>query len=140
MKILIINGPNMNLLGKREPEIYGRRSYEELCAFLKELCPEIELFQSNHEGDIIDKLQTADEEFEGVVINPAGYSHYSVAIADAIRAMDIPCVEVHMTDISKREEYRRFSVTGEACAKVFMGKGFESYREAVEYLEENGKA
>ena len=136
MKILVVNGPNMNLLGIREPKIYGPRSYEELCSYIKKLEPECELFQSNHEGDIIDKIQSAIGSFEGIVINPAGYTHTSVAIADALSAVGIPAVEVHLSDINSREDFRKLSFVRPVCEKTFMGRGFESYADAINYLKE----
>lgn len=136
MRLLIINGPNLNMLGIREPELYGTATYKDLIDYVNRLCPDCEAFQSNHEGEIIDKIQSAIGKFDGIVINPAGYSHYSIAIADALRSVNIPAVEVHLTDIYQREEYRRITVTGEACLKVFAGKGFDSYREGIEYLNE----
>ena len=145
MKILIINGPNLNLLGKREPEIYGNVSFDDYLMQLKQRFPqhEIEYFQSNHEGFIIDKLQEANAKFDGVVMNPGAYAHTSIAIADCIRAINIPVVEVHISDISKREPYRRHSFTAEACVKCFSGFGMGSYDKGLEFLEkkevENGK-
>ena len=136
MKILIINGPNLNLLGKREPEIYGNTSFEVYFACLKERFPrhEIDYFQTNHEGLIIDKLQEADASYNAVIMNPGAYAHTSIAIADCIRAISIKVVEVHISDISKREPYRHHSFTAEACCKCFMGFGMESYDKAIEWL------
>lgn len=134
MKILVVNGPNMNMLGIREPEIYGTGTYDDLCSYIRQECPDCEIFQSNHEGDIIDKIQQGRGIFDALVINPAGYSHTSVAIADAIKAAGMPAVEVHLSDIFNRESYRRVSITGEACEKIFCGNGFESYKEAIDYL------
>lgn len=140
MKILIINGPNLNMLGIREPQIYGRRTYADLCAFINDYCKEngieAKFFQSNHEGAIVDKIQAAYKVFDGIVINPAAYTHTSIAIPDAIKAVGIPAVEVHISDISQREEYRRRSYTSEACIATIAGHGFEGYREAVELLME----
>ena len=137
MKILIINGPNLNLLGKREPEIYGNTSFEKHLEHLKLRFPkhEIDYFQTNHEGFIIDKLQEADACFDAVVMNPGAYAHTSIAIADCIRAISIAVVEVHISDISKREPYRHHSFTAEACAECFKGFGMESYDKAIEWLE-----
>ena len=136
MKILILNGPNLNLFGKREPEIYGRLSFEEYLVQLRERFPqhEIAYFQTNHEGVLIDKLQEADGQYDAVVMNPGGYAHTSIALADCIRAIGIPVVEVHISDISKREPYRRHSFTGEACVNRFMGWGLEGYAKAIESL------
>lgn len=132
-KILVINGPNLNLLGRREPEIYGRMSFEEYFAKMQHSFPEVTLdyYQSNHEGCLIDKLQEANGLYDGVVMNPGAYSHTSIALADCIRAISIPVVEVHITDISKREPYRQLSYTSEACIKCFSGYGLEGYTLAV---------
>ena len=137
MKILILNGPNLNLLGKREPEIYGRLSFEEYLVQLRERFPqhEIAYFQTNHEGVMIDQLQAADGQYDAVVMNPGGYAHTSIALADCIRAISIPVVEVHISDISKREPYRRHSYSGEACVKRIMGLGMEGYAQAIIALE-----
>ncbi len=134
MKILILNGPNLNLLGKREPEIYGHLSFDDYLPQLRELFPqhEIHYCQSNHEGVLIDQLQAADGQYDAVVMNPGGYAHTSIALADCIRAIGIPVVEVHISDISKREPYRRHSFTSEACVKCIMGKGLEGYALAIE--------
>ena len=135
-KILILNGPNLNLLGSREPEIYGHVSFETYLKTLKDEFPEIQLdyYQSNHEGALIDKLQEADHQYNGVVMNPGAYAHTSIAIADCIRAISIPVVEVHISDISKREPYRRHSFTTEACKMCIMGKGIDGYALAVREL------
>ena len=137
MKILIINGPNLNLLGKREPEIYGRLSFDEYLPQLRERFPqhEIAYFQTNHEGVMIDKLQEADGQYNAVVMNPGGYAHTSIALADCIRAISIPVVEVHISDLSKREPYRQHSYSGEACVKRIMGMGLEGYAQAIIALE-----
>lgn len=141
MKILVINGPNLNMLGIREPDIYGRQTYADLVAFVektaKEFNVETEIFQSNHEGCIVDKIQQAYENFDGIVINPAAYTHTSVAILDALKAVGIPAVEVHLSDVSKREDFRRISYAGMACCKTVMGKGIEGYRCAIEHLVRN---
>jgi len=136
MKILILNGPNLNLLGQREPKLYGHVSFDDYLPLLKAKFPqhEIAYFQSNHEGDLIDKLQEADKQHDAVVMNPGGYAHTSIALADCIRAISIPVVEVHLTDISKREPYRRHSYTAEACVRCFMGLGLEGYDRAVKSL------
>ena len=136
MKILVINGPNINMLGIREPDIYGRQTYADLCEYIKNVCDDIELFQSNHEGEIIDRIQAAYGKFDGIVINPAAYTHTSIAIMDAIKAVGIPTVEVHLTDINEREEFRRFSYTASACVKSICGKGFDGYKEAILYLKQ----
>ena len=137
-KILVINGPNINLLGLREPEIYGDRSYGDLLAFIEKAAREAGLevccFQSNSEGAIVDEIQQAYGRYDGIVINPAAYTHTSVAIPDALKAVGIPAVEVHLSDITKREAYRRISYTSEACAATVAGKGFEGYREAMGIL------
>ncbi|MDR3344900.1 MAG: type II 3-dehydroquinate dehydratase [Oscillospiraceae bacterium] len=138
MKILIINGPNLNLLGLREPEIYGKQSYADLCAYCQSVCDGLsvgcEIFQSNHEGAIVDKIQEAYGCFDGIVINPAAYTHTGVAILDALKAVAIPATEVHLSAVSEREAFRRVSYAGMACKKAFTGLGFEGYRLAVEYL------
>ena len=136
MKILILNGPNLNLLGKREPEIYGSMPFETYLEQLRSRFPahEIAYFQTNHEGVLIDKLQEADNQYDGVVMNPGGYAHTSIALADCIRAIGIPVVEVHISDIMKREPYRRHSYTAEACVKSFKGLGLEGYERAIEFL------
>ena len=136
MRVLIINGPNLNLLGKREPKIYGTISFEDFLPQLMARFPqhEIDYFQSNHEGDLIDKLQEVDSHYEAVVMNPGGYAHTSIAIADCIRAISIPVVEVHISDISKREACRMHSYTAEACVKCISGLGLEGYARAIETL------
>ena len=143
MKLLIINGPNLNLLGLREPAIYGSQNYATLCENLqkwaKELGHEIELFQSNHEGVIVDKIQAAYGNFDGIVINPAAYTHTSVAILDALKAVAIPTVEVHLSDISQREAFRQFSFVSLVAKKTICGKGFDGYREAMEWFAEGGQ-
>lgn len=137
MKILILNGPNLNLLGKREPEIYGHLSFDEYLLQLRERFPkhEIAYFQTNHEGVMIDQLQEADGQYDAVVMNPGGYAHTSIALADCIRSIGIPVVEVHISDISKREPYRHHSYSGEACVNRIMGMGLEGYAKAIEALE-----
>ena len=136
MKILILNGPNLNLLGKREPDIYGHVSFEDYLPQLREHFPEQELsyFQSNHEGVLIDQLQVADGQYDAVVMNPGAYAHTSIALADCIRAIGIPVVEVHISDLSKREPYRRHSFTAEACVKCISGLGMEGYAKAIESI------
>ena len=137
MRILIINGPNLNLLGKREPEVYGSVSFEEYLPQLRGRFPqhEISYFQSNHEGYLIDKLQEADGQFDGVVINPGAYAHTSIALADCIRAIGIPVVEVHISDITQREPYRQHSYTADACINCISGLGLRGYEEAIKELE-----
>lgn len=138
MKILVINGPNINMLGIREPGMYGAQTYAELLAYIeaagREYGVQTECFQSNHEGAIIDAIQEADTAFDGIVINPGAYTHYSYAIHDALKAVSIPAVEVHMSDIQKREEFRHLSVTAPACIAQIRGHGFESYTMAIDML------
>ena len=140
MKFLIINGPNLNLLGIREPDIYGKENYRSLQKFIYDCCLEegIEpiLFQSNHEGAIVDRIQAAYGEADGIVINPAAYTHTSVAILDALKAVCIPAVEVHLSDISARESFRQISYPGMACIRSFVGLGFEGYRQAILFLKD----
>ena len=138
MRILVLNGPNLNLLGVREPEIYGRRDYAALERFIREaaaqLDAEVEIFQSNHEGVLVDRIQQALGAFDGIVMNPAAYTHTSVAILDALKAVRLPAVEVHLSDVSKREPFRSVSYAGMACLTTCKGKGFDSYREAISFL------
>ena len=138
MKILVINGPNLNMLGIREPGIYGKNTFADLLALLedtaKELGVEVEQFQSNHEGGIVDKIQWAYGKIDGIVINPAAYTHTSVAILDALKAVSIPAVEVHISDVDTREPFRQISYAGMACVKTIKGHGFQGYREAMQYL------
>ena len=138
MKFLVINGPNLNLLGLREPAIYGSRDFAALQDFIRaaarEAGVEVELFQSNHEGAIIDAIQEADGMFDGIVINPGAYAHYSYAIRDAIKAITVPVVEVHISDIEKREEFRHLSVTAPVCIAQIRGHGFESYTMGIDLL------
>ena len=139
MKLLIINGPNLNLLGLREPDIYGRQDFAALENFIRETCEaqgiEAELFQSNHEGAIVDAIQGAYGRIDGIVINPAAYTHTSVAILDALKAVSIPAVEVHLSDVTKRESFRQISYAGLACIKSYIGLGFEGYRQAILFLK-----
>ena len=141
MKILVINGPCMNMLGIRQPEIYGRGTYNELVAMIEGHCArkniEVECFQSNHEGAIIDKILSAYNNFEGIVINPAAYTHTSIAIADALKAVALPTVEVHISDVDNREEYRRVSYVRGVCIRAIVGKGFEGYIEAIDTILSN---
>ncbi len=138
MKLLVINGPNLNMLGIREPGIYGKSSYADLVKLIGDYCEKknlaVEFYQSNHEGDIVDKIQSAYGVFDGIVINPAAYTHTSVAILDAIKAVGIPTVEVHISDINTREEFRKFSYVSLAAKKTIAGKGFDGYLEAVDYF------
>lgn len=138
MKLLVINGPNLNLLGLREPDIYGRQDYAALCRFVLDACAEVgtegEVFQSNHEGAIVDCIQAARGVYDGIVINPAAYTHTSVAILDALKAVAIPAVEVHLSDVNARESFRQISYAGLACVRSFIGLGFEGYRQAIRYL------
>lgn len=138
MKLLIINGPNLNMLGLREPDIYGKQNYSALCHLINSSCEELgvdfEIYQSNHEGAIVDKIQDAYSVFDGIVINPAAYTHTSVAILDALKAVSIPTVEVHISDINSRDEFRKHSYISLAAIKTIMGLGFDGYRVAIEYL------
>jgi len=138
MKILIINGPNINLLGLREPELYGHKDYTALLDLIQAVCAdtgvEAECMQSNHEGAIVDAIQAAYSRFDGIIINPAAYTHTSIAILDALKAVGLPAVEVHLTDIGQREAFRRVSYTAQACERTFTGLGFEGYAEAIRYL------
>ena len=135
-KIIIINGPNLNLLGKREPEIYGNRSFAGYFEELKNNFPGIQLdcYQTNHEGSIIDKLQEADAVYDGIILNAAAYTHTSIAIGDCIKAIDIPVVEVHISDINKRETYRQNSYISEGAVKVIMGEGLKGYKTGIKFL------
>lgn len=142
MKILVINGPNMNMLGIREPEIYGKETYADLVskvsAHADKLGIEVHFFQSNHEGALIDEIQRAYfDRFDGIILNPAGYTHTSVAIADAVKAVGIPTVEIHVSDVSVREEYRQVSYVREACIKTICGMGLSGYNAAMDCLAEN---
>lgn len=138
MKLLILNGPNLNMLGIREPDIYGAQTYAALEDFIRAECDrrgvECEIFQSNHEGVLVDMIQSAYRIVDGIVINPAAYTHTSVAILDALKAVALPAVEVHLSDVNAREEFRRVSYAGMACEKTFAGFGFDGYRMAIEYL------
>lgn len=140
MKFLVINGPNINMLGIREPDIYGKQNYEALLEYItcvgKDANVELELFQSNHEGAIVDRIQSAYGKTDGIVINPAAYTHTSVAILDALKAVAIPTVEVHLSDVSMRESFRQISYAGMACLKTVKGKGFEGYKEAILWLKD----
>lgn len=143
MKILIINGPNINMLGIREPELYGDKTYDALVNMIKEYCDfkkiETKFFQSNHEGAIVDEIQSAYGNFDGIVINPAAYTHTSVAILDALKAVSIPAVEVHISDVDSREDFRQISFVRKYCFATVSGKGFNGYIEAVKLLENKGE-
>ena len=140
MKLLVINGPNLNLLGVREPDIYGRQDYKALTARIETVCGElgiqVEIFQSNHEGAIVDQIQAAYGAMDAIVINPAAYTHTSVAILDALKAVGLPAVEVHLSDVSTREDFRQVSYAGMACEKTIMGRGFQGYEDAIRWLWE----
>ena len=140
MKILVLNGPNLNMLGIREPGIYGKSSFADLLKLLEdvsaELNIEIEQYQSNHEGDLVDKIQWAYGKVDGIVINPAAYTHTSVAILDALKAVSIPAVEVHISDVDAREPFRQISYASLACCKTIKGHGLAGYREAILYLDQ----
>ena len=141
MKILVINGPNINMLGIREPAIYGSENFATLCgnieSYAKENGIEVKLFQSNHEGDLVDEIQKAYNQFDGIVINPGAYTHTSIAILDAVKAVGIPTVEVHISDVSKREDFRQISYIRAACVKTIAGHGINGYIEALEFLISN---
>ena len=138
MKILVLNGPNINMLGIREPGVYGKNTYQDLLQLLERTAQEesleLEHFQSNHEGDLVDRIQQAYGCFDGIVINPAAYTHTSVAILDALKSVAIPTVEVHISDVTSREDFRQISYARLACEKTIMGKGLDGYRQAIEYL------
>ena len=140
MKILVINGPNLNMLGIREPGIYGKNTFADLLTLLEntatELGVELEQYQSNHEGDLVDKIQWAYGKVDGIVINPAAYTHTSVAILDALKAVSIPTVEVHISDVDSREAFRQISYAGLACIKTIKGQGLDGYRQAILFLKE----
>ncbi len=140
LRILVINGPNINMLGIREKDIYGKTDYSDLVAFIEAQAAKMgikaDCFQSNHEGDLVDAIQKAFGKYDGIVINPAAYTHTSIAILDALKAVDLPAVEVHLSDISQREDFRQISYAGRACEKTYMGLGFEGYKKALEYLKE----
>ena len=137
-KLLVINGPNINMLGIREPEIYGNKSYSDLIEMIQKYCMEnnieVSFYQSNHEGDIIDCIQSAFDNYDAIVINPAGYTHTSVSIADAVAAVNIPTVEVHISDPDRREDFRKISYIRKYCVKTICGLGFDGYIEAIKFL------
>ena len=138
MKLLVINGPNLNMLGIREPDIYGKNTYEELVRLIEKTCEqkciEVEIYQSNTEGFIVDKIQQAYGNTDGIIINPAAYTHTSIAILDALKATGIRTVEVHLSDINSREEFRKRSYVSLAAAKTICGRGFDGYVEAIDYF------
>ena len=140
MKFLVINGPNINMLGIREPDVYGSESYDALLSFIRSVCEEesveLELYQSNHEGEIVDTIQAAYGKFDGIVINPAAYTHTSIAILDALKAVAIPTVEIHLSKIEERESFRQLSYVSYAAIKTVTGLGFEGYAVAIRYLKE----
>ena len=140
MRILVINGPNLNMLGIREPDHYGRETYSDLVARIDKHCSErgieVEQFQSNHEGELVDKIQSAYKAFDGIVINPAAYTHTSIALLDAVKAVGIPTVEVHISKVEEREDFRQVSYIRAACAKTITGHGTAGYFEAIDFLAE----
>ena len=140
MRLLVINGPDLNMLGVREPDIYGKNTYADLCGMIESYAAEkgveVKLFQSNHEGAIVDEIQAALGRFDGIIINPAAYTHTSVAILDALKAVALPAVEIHISDVSARERFRQTSYAGMACEKSFIGLGFDGYLRAIDYLTE----
>ncbi|MBQ3596746.1 MAG: type II 3-dehydroquinate dehydratase [Clostridia bacterium] len=139
MKIMVINGPNLNMLGVREPDVYGKTDYKTLCDKINEHCSQlnvqVEIFQSNHEGDLVDKIQQAYfDKFDGIVINPGAYTHTSVALLDAVKATNVKCVEVHISKIEEREDFRQISYIRRACVKTISGEGINGYLLAIDYL------
>ena len=140
MNILVLNGPNINLLGLREPDIYGKADFQALLSLLREtgaaLGVRVDQFQSNHEGALVDAIQQAYGVYDGIVINPAAYTHTSVAILDALKAVNLPAVEVHISDVSQREDFRQVSYAGMACVQTYMGLGLEGYRKAILFLKD----
>ena len=140
MKIIVINGPNLNMLGIREPNIYGNKTYADLCGMINGYAEkngiEVEIYQSNHEGALVDKIQEMYGKADGIVINPAAYTHTSVALLDALKSVGIPAVEVHISDVSKREDFRQISYVREYCFKTICGHGFDGYIEAIESIAE----
>lgn len=141
MKILVVNGPNLNMLGIRERGLYGEKTYADLENYIRACADQMgitaDLFQSNYEGALVERIQQAYGAYDGIVINAAAYTHTSVAILDALKAVDLPCAEVHLTDITKREPFRQLSYAGMACGARFIGMGFEGYQKAMEWLREN---
>lgn len=142
MKVLVLNGPNLNMLGIREPALYGKRTYSDLVDFIrsaaKQLDLDVEIFQSNYEGELVTAIQNAYGKFDGIVINAAAYTHTSVAILDALKAVGLPTAEVHLTDIHSREQFRKLSYVGMYAQKTVCGKGFEGYSECLKWLKERG--
>lgn len=141
MKIYVINGPNLNMLGIREPDKYGKQSYGELISMVESHCKEcgieVECYQSNHEGDLVDKIQEAYyKNIDGIVINPGAYTHTSIALLDAVKSVSIPTVEVHISDLSAREDFRQVSYIRKACVKTISGQGLQGYIEAIDFLSE----
>lgn len=144
MKILVLNGPNLNLLGLREPDLYGHRDYAALCKLIEREAAaqdvEVEIYQSNHEGALVDRIQAAYGRFDGIVINPAAYTHTSVALLDALKAVSLPAIEVHISDVSRREDFRQVSYVRMACIDTIQGQGFEGYVEAIRRLKQHAGA
>lgn len=142
MKLLVINGPNLNFLGIREPEHYGSRTYDDLCKMIRDHAlarsVEVEIFQSNHEGALVDAIQAAYGKVDGIIINPAAYTHTSIALLDAVKSVSIPTVEVHISRVSEREEYRQVSYIRASCIATISGKGFEGYLEAMDLILKRG--
>ena len=140
MKILVINGPNLNMLGIREPDHYGKETYADLCTKIENHCKnkniEVTLYQSNHEGDLVDAIQKAYGKVDGIVINPGAYTHTSIAILDAVKSVNIPTVEVHISKVEEREEFRQISYIRLACVKTITGHGTDGYLEAIDFLTE----
>lgn len=140
MKFLVLNGPNLNLLGIREPDLYGKQDYQTLVRLVEETCLQegiaVEVLQSNHEGVLVDAIQGALGVCDGIIINPAAYTHTSIAILDALKAVQLPAVEVHISDVSRRENFRQTSYAGQACIKTYMGLGLDGYRQAILYLKQ----
>ena len=143
MKILVINGPNINMLGIREPEHYGRKTYADLVAEIQKHCDaknvDVKIYQSNHEGDLVDEIQNAYGNTDGIVINPGAYTHTSIAILDAVKSVNIPTVEVHISKVEEREDFRQISYVRLACVKTITGHGTDGYLEAIDFLSENYK-
>ena len=138
MKLFVINGPNLNLLGVREPDIYGKKTYADLVAYVQDVCAregvEVECFQSNHEGAIIDAIHAAQGNYDAIIMNPGAFTHYSYAILDALKAVRIPCIEVHISNVHQREEFRHRSVTAPACVGQICGLGLYGYEAAMRYF------
>jgi len=138
MRILVLNGPNLNMIGIREPSIYGQETYEDLCNKINKHCAsrniDVEIFQSNHEGDLIDKIQNSYNKISGIIINAGAYSHTSIAILDALKAIGLPAIEVHISDVYKREEFRHFSYPALYCKESIVGEGTDGYLKAIDKL------